>query len=123
MKLNKNAVLTIIEEYFWDELSSYIADCAISIEDDELDGIFESMVDYADLDEIYGLSVSNIELEEDGDTITVMGELHADLSLNGYVYYDGENICIGSAEHFMGFTFTFEIYDGEYGEFWMEYLY
>lgn len=119
MKFDKNTVLTIIEEHFWNELYNYIFDYVMNLDGDELFDLFENSVDYAELDEVNQLEVDNIEVEEDNDTLNVIGRILAEVSLDGYTYWDGENVCIGSVEHFIDFEFSFEVCDEKYSGFEM----
>lgn len=123
MEFDENKILSIIETHFWDELYQYVMDYVMDMDGSELADYFDMYVDYADLDGINSLSADEIELEEDGAELTVMGTLEAEVCLTGYSYWDGENIPAGSIEHTMGLTFNFKIMNGKYYEFKLENLF
>ena len=51
--LDRNSVLTLMEECFWDEIETFTIECVSEFGTDELEIIFtDYLVDYASLDEI-----------------------------------------------------------------------
>ena len=91
MKYDRNLVATIIENEFWDDLYNEIDDSVMNMEGQELDEAFETYVDYA--------------------------ELEADVSLDGYVYFEGENNMVNSSEVTLEFEFQFEHQNGKNRQF------
>lgn len=123
MKFTRNVVLSIIQEHFEDEVYENTSRCVMDLNSDELEEDFDGLVDYAELDGIYEIDATDIEVEENDDVVTVMGILEVDASIEMYYYWDRENHHVGSAEKTLGFEFSFEVYDGEYGAFHMAYAY
>lgn len=117
MKYDRNLVATIIENEFWDDLYNEIDDSVMNMEGQELDEAFETYVDYAELDQIENVKVVRVEQEE-GDTCTIVrGILEADVSLDGYVYFEGENNMVNSSEVTLEFEFQFEHQNGKNRQF------
>ena len=108
MKYDRNLVATIIENEFWDDLYNEIDDSVMNMEGQELDEAFETYVDYAELDQIENVKVVRVEQEEDDTCTIVRGILEADVSLDGYVYFEGENNMVNSSEVTLEFEFQFE---------------
>ena len=104
MKYDRNLVATIIENEFWDDLYNEIDDSVMNMEGQELDEAFETYVDYAELDQIENVKVVRVEQE-------------ADVSLDGYVYFEGENNMVNSSEVTLEFEFQFEHQNGKNRQF------
>lgn len=117
MKYDRNLVATIIENEFWDDLYNEIDDSVMNMEDQELDEAFETYVDYAELDQIENVKVVRVEQEEDDTCTIVRGILEADVSLDGYVYFEGENNMVNSSEVTLEFEFQFEHQNGKNRQF------
>lgn len=117
MKYDRNLVATIIENEFWDDLYNEIGDSVMNMEGQELDEAFETYVDYAELDQIENVKVVRVEQEEDDTCTIVRGILEADVSLDGYVYFDGENNMVNSSEVTLEFEFQFEHQNGKNRQF------
>lgn len=117
MKYDRNLVATIIENEFWDDLYNEIDDSVMNMEGQELDEAFETYVDYAELDQIENVKVVRVEQEEDDTCTIVRGILEADVSLDGYVYFEGENNMVNSSEVTLEFEFQFEHQNGENRQF------
>ena len=117
MKYDRNLVATIIENEFWDDLYNEIDDSVMNMEGQELDEAFETYVDYAELDQIENVKVVRVEQEEDDTCTIVRGILEADVSLDGYVYFEGENNMVNSAEVTLEFEFQFEHQNGKNRQF------
>ena len=113
MKYDRNLVATIIENEFWDDLYNEIDDSVMNMEGQELDEAFEIYVDYAELDQIENVKVVRVEQEEDDTCTIVRGILEADVSLDGYVYFEGENNMVNSSEVTLEFEFQFEHQNGK----------
>ena len=112
MKYDRNLVATIIENEFWDDLYNEIDDSVMNMEGQELDEAFETYVDYAELDQIENVKVVRVEQEEDDTCTIVRGILEADVSLDGYVYFEGENNMVNSSEVTLEFDSQFEHQNG-----------
>ena len=117
MKYDRNLVATIIENEFWDDLYNEIDDSVMNMEGQELDEAFETYVDYAGLDQIENVKVVRVEQEEDDTCTIVRGILEADVSLDGYVYFEGENNMVNSSEVTLEFEFQFEHQNGKNRQF------
>lgn len=117
MKYDRNLVVTIIENEFWDDLYNEIDDSVMNMEGQELDEAFETYVDYAELDQIENVKVVWVEQEEDDTCTIVRGILEADVSLDGYVYFEGENNMVNSSEVTLEFEFQFEHQNGKNRQF------
>ena len=117
MKYDRNLVATIIENEFWDDLYNEIDDSVMDMEGQELDEAFETYVDYAELDQIENVKVVRVEQEEDDTCTIVRGILEADVSLDGYVYFEGENNMVNSSEVTLEFEFQFERQNGKNRQF------
>lgn len=117
MKYDRNLVATIIENEFWNDLYNEIADSVMNLEGQELDEAFETYVDYAELDQIENVKVVRVEQEEDDTCTIVRGILEADVSLDGYVYFDGENNMVNSSEVTLEFEFQFVHQNGKNSQF------
>ena len=117
MKYDRNLVATIIENEFWDDLYNEIDDSVMNMEGQELDEAFETYVDYAELDQIENVIVVRVEQEEDDTCTIVRGILEADVSLDGYVYFEGENNMVNSSEVTLEFEFQFEHQNGKNRQF------
>ena len=117
MKYDRNLVATIIENEFWDDLYNEIDDSVMNMEGQELDEAFETYVDYAELDQIENVKVVRVEQAEDDTCTIVRGLLEADVSLDGYVYFEGENNMVNSSEVTLEFEFQFEHQNGKNRQF------
>lgn len=117
MKYDRNLVATIIENEFWDDLYNEIDDSVMNMEGQELDEAFETYVDYAELDQIENVKVVRVEQEEDDTCTIVRGILEADVSLDGYLYFEGENNMVNSSEVILEFEFQFEHQNGKNRQF------
>ena len=117
MKYDRNLVATIIENEFWDDLYNEIVDSVMDMEGQELDEMFETYVDYAELDQVENVKVVRVEQEEDDTCTIVRGILEADVSLDGYVYFDGENNMMSSSEAVFEFEFQFVHQNGKNSQF------
>ena len=89
----------------------------MNMEGQELDEAFETYVDYAELDQIENVKVVRVEQEEDDTCTIVRGILEADVSLDGYVYFEGENNMVNSSEVTLEFEFQFENQNGKNRQF------
>lgn len=117
VKYDRNLVATIIENEFWDDLYNEIDDSVMNMEGQELDEAIETYVDYAELDQIENVKVVRVEQEEDDTCTIVRGILEADVSLDGYVYFEGENNMVNSSEVTLEFEFQFEHQNGKNRQF------
>ena len=117
MKYDRNLVATIIENEFWDDLYNEIDDSVMNMEGQDLDEVFETYVDYAELDQRETVKVVRVEQEEDDTCTIVRGILEADVSLDGYVYFEGENNMVNSSEVTLEFEFQFEHQNGKNRQF------
>ena len=90
--LDRNSVLTLMEECFWDEIETFTIECVSELGTDELEIIFtDYLVDYASLDEIEELKITDMEIECDDGVETVSGEMRLDILVEGYAHWDGSD--------------------------------
>ena len=95
--LDRNSVLTLMEECFWDEIETFTIECVSELGTDELEIIFtDYLVDYASLDEIEELKITDMEIECDDGVETVSGEMRLDILVEGYAHWDGSEEYLGT---------------------------
>ncbi len=112
--LNRNSVLTLIEECFWDEIEVFTMECVGEFGADELAMIFtDYLVDYARLDMIEELKIINMEVERDGKEKIVSGEMLLDISVEGYAHWDGDEEYLGTEEAEICYKYRFQMEDGK----------
>ena len=80
-------------------------------------------MDYAELDTIDEVAIDNIEQEEDEVGVTIEGIMDVRVSLNGFVYWDGEYNYIEDGEYILGFAFSFYAEGTEYSDFDLEHIF
>lgn len=108
MLLNKNIVLEIIDSNFIDDVINCCSDAVIQMDEGDLGECFDVDVEFADLDTVDAMRVEEYEDEEADGVLEIEGTLEMDVFVNGYVYWDGENIYMGDAELTLGFSFSFQ---------------
>lgn len=124
MLFNKNIVLEIIRTHFGDEIELQTAGYVMKLENFELEDFFDDYVDYALLDVIDEISVEQFRVEEKKENIcSVEGILTVVSLLEGYVYWEDEELCVGEAEASLVFLFRFSVKDDEYFDFKLSYIY
>lgn len=121
--ISKNDILQIIEENFLQELEQSVEESISNLESEDLESIFEQLVDYAELDTIDEVAIDDVEQEEDDIGVTIEGVMDIRVSLNGFSYWDGEYNYIEDAEYVLGFAFSFYAEGTEYSDFDMEHIY
>lgn len=122
MLLNNEAVLHIIEAHFADAVEYEILTSIMGMDGYDLSEHFDELVDYGDLGGINEITVTEFEFEKDGGEVVISGMLSVEAVIDGYVHWDGEDNFVESCEMKMEFKFSFEIAEGQYREFEMEYL-
>jgi hypothetical protein len=106
--LDRNSVLEVLGKYYFEDIVSFTMDYVIELSDYELNTIFSGeLVDYAILDSIDEMQVSDIEVEEDGDDEIVSGILWFQAFMDGYAHWDREEHYLGSGEAEISFEFRF----------------
>lgn len=126
MLYNKNIVLDILSSNFWDSIEDFTNGCVMDMSSIDLDGVFEYMTDYAALDSITEMKVTDYEAEkEEGDIFKelISGILEVSADIEGYAHWDGEDILIDHGEVVLGFSFSFYAEKGEYTDLDLGYLY
>lgn len=78
---------------------------------------FETYVDYAELDQIENVKVVRVEQEEDDTCTIVRGILEADVSLDGYIYFEGENNMVNSSGSYIGIRISIDHQNGKNRQF------
>lgn len=126
MLFNKNIILEILQSNFIDfdsEMESLAEDYAMSIANYELQSIFEYPVAFVLMEGIGEIQVKDYQVLEDEEESIVSGVIEAEVLLDGYVYWDGENECIDSAEGLMGVKFSFRAGNEKYDRLELERVY
>lgn len=112
--LDRNSVLILLEECFWDEIEAFTIECVGEFDSDELAVIFtEYLVDYAQLDEIEQLIITEMEIERDNEVEIVSGKMQLDISVEGYAHWDGDEEYLGTEETEICYKFCFEMMHGK----------
>lgn len=112
--LNRNSVLTLIEECFWDEIEVFTMECVGEFGADELAMIFtDYLVDYAKLGMIEELKITDMEIERDGEEEIVSGEMLLNILVEGYIHWDGEEEYLGTEEAVISYKYCFEMVRGK----------
>lgn len=112
--LDRNSVLTLVEECFWDEIETFTIECVSEFGTDELEIIFtDYLVDYASLDEIEELKITDMEIECDDGVETVSGEMRLDILVEGYAHWDGSEEYLGTEETEIRYKYSFEMMNGK----------
>lgn len=110
--MNRNSILTLLEEYFLDDIEIFTMECVGDFTSDELSMIFtEYLVDYAKLDVIDELKVTEVESEREEDIEIVSGEMVLNISVEGYAHWDGDEEYLGTEEAEICYKFCFEMMD------------
>ena len=113
MLYNKNIIMDILQRNFWDEIESNVEKCVMRMKDSEIESIFnyEYSIDFAMVDCIEEMDIQDWNAEEsqwEKGTQTVSGTLDILAQIEGYKYWDGEHIPVGTAGINIGFFFQFE---------------
>ena len=104
--LDRNSVLTLIE--------TFTIECVSELGTDELEIIFtDYLVDYASLDEIEELKITDMEIECDDGVETVSGEMRLDILVEGYAHWDGSEEYLGTEETEIRYKYSFEMMNGK----------
>ena len=112
--LDRNSVLTLMEECFWDEIEAFTIEYVSEFGTDELEIIFtDYLVDYASLDEIEELKITDMEIECDEDVETVSGKMQLDILVEGYAHWDGSEEYLGTEETEIYYKYSFEMMNGK----------
>lgn len=120
MLYNRNIVLQIIRTHFSEQVEAKVMECVADLEAYELEALFEDIVEYADLDLVDEMNVEDYTLDQDSQGCRVSGLLSVDALINGYIYFDKENMLIGSAKTNFDFVFGFDEYQDTFTGFSIE---
>lgn len=123
MLFNKNIVLEILRSNFAEEIGRCVEKCVESLDDLELESIFESAVDFAALDVIEEMEVEDYTVEKEDDELYVEGTFEVVVSVDGYERINDETVYKDSGTVQFGIGFSFYIENGKYSEIELEYLY
>lgn len=111
--MNRNNILTLLEEYFLDDIEIFTMECVGDFTSDELSIFTEYLVDYAKLDVIDELKVTEVESEREEAIEIVNGEMLLNISVEGYAHWDGDEEYLGTEEVEICYKFCFEMIDGK----------
>ena len=121
MLVNKNIILEILNSSFSKEIESTIIDTVMDMDSYDLEEYFQDEVDYASLNSINDIHIENYEIDEEEQMVS--GELTVMVSIDGYVYINGETLCTNSCDIQLGFIYQFSA-DGEtYSDLELEHIY
>ena len=123
MLFNKNIVLEILRSNFAEEIDRCVEKCVESLDDLELESVFESAVDFAALDVIVEMEVEDYTVEKEDDERYVEGTFDVMVSVDGYERINGENVYKDSGIVHFEIGFSFYVENGKYSEIELEYLY
>lgn len=123
MLFNKNIILEILQSDFGDEIEAMVDVCVMDLEPAELESIIEYSVDYALLDEIEEMYVSDYEIENEGGRQVVSGILEVKAMISGYSHWDGEEVYVEDGSTGFGIGFVFETDGINHSNLQLEYLY
>ena len=118
MHYNKNIILEILQSNFGAEIESFVDCYVMDMDPGQLAGAFEQTVDYAVLDTIDEMDVVNFHVEKDiTDEEMMDGIFYVLAMLEGYAYWGGEHVFVGSEEIELDFHFSFLKFNGKYSNF------
>lgn len=123
MKYNKNIVLNILSSEFFDPIEEYTTECIWEMDGADLCRVFDMSVDYAELDYIDGLYVSDYDIEEDEEGECISGTLEVSAYIEGYVHWDGENVNVKNEIYEFVMYFQFYADGDEYSNLSLEHVY
>lgn len=124
MKYNHNTILDILRDKFWDEIEGFTGRCVLNMDSWDRDQIFQDPTDYAVLDSINEMWVTDFDTEpEDDSQELVTGVLELRAAVDGYAHWDGEDVRVDSGEMELGISFSFYEEDGKYEDLDLEYIY
>lgn len=107
MLFNKNIILSILQDQFEEDIQSYVDDTVMKLDVYDLEGVFDSPVDYAILGDIDEITVEEYAIEDDEDNRTISGTIEIEVTVDGFSHWDNDSIFIGSERMTLGFLFRF----------------
>lgn len=121
MHYNKNIILEILQSNFEDEIESFVDCYVMDMEPYQLEEAFEQTADYALLEAIDDMDVINFHVEKDAENDSEMlsGRFYVLAILEGYAYWDGEHVFLGTDEVELDFEFAFLKREDKYFDFEM----
>lgn len=120
MLYNKNIVLQIIVSNFSNELEMAIYEATKDLDGFELEEIFEQLIDFAEVDDIGNTEVVDYKVDVCDDVNVLHGIIKVDVSLDGYVHWDGENEILDTQNYEFEFEFGFKDKEEKYYDFELE---
>lgn len=124
MLYNKNIILHILSSKFGDKIETYIQDCIVRMESNELGIYLGQEADYAVLDTIVQMTVQDFETETEEEKQTaISGTLEVLADISGYVHWDDEEIYVGNSIVTIGLLYEFYAENDEYTNLYLEHIY
>lgn len=123
MLFNKNIILEILQSDFGEQVDTMIESCVMDMEACDLDSILEYSADYALLDEIEEMTVTEYDAEEEYDQTSVRGILEVKAMITGYTHWDGEEIRVDDGIVTLGIGFCFDTDGTNHSNLQLEYVY
>ena len=117
MLYNKNIVLEIILSCFSDVLEKAIYEEVVNLDSYELENIFQQIIDFAEVGDIGDAEIEYYRVDTDEKMNKVYGIIKVDVSLDGYVHWDGENELLDTENHEFEFDFKFNDREEQYSDF------
>lgn len=108
MLFNKNIILEILQNDFWEKIESYIDEYIMDLEPYELNKYFGTAVDYGLMNGVGEIEIKAYSVEQKAKVQLVSGLFSASVSVEGYVYFEEESMFVGieDVELFFDFSFT-----------------
>lgn len=116
MKYNKNIVLNILSSEFFKQIEEFIEQCVWELDGSELAHIIYEGADYAELDYIDGLRILDYDVWQEEENEHISGALEVSAVIDGYAYWEGEDIAVGFGFYTLGLTFEFLGYGDHYSD-------
>lgn len=123
MFFNKNIVLEILKSNFTDEIGMCVGNFVASLDDLELESIFELAVDFAALYGIEEMEVEDYTVEEKDEGQNVKGTFEGRASVDGYERINGEIVYMDSGIIHFEVNFSFYVENRKYSDIELECLY
>lgn len=116
MKYNKNIVLNILSSEFFEQIDEFVEQCVWELDGCELANIIYEGGDYAELDHIDGLWVLDYDVSQEEENEHISGTLEVSAVIDGYAYWEGEDIAVGSGFYTLGLAFEFLGFGDHYSD-------
>lgn len=123
MLFNKNIILEILQSDFGNQVEAMIENCVMDMEASELELLMGYSVDYALLDGIEEIYVTEYEVESEHGEQNVSGVLDIKAMISGYTHWDGEEMHVEDGVVNLVIGFYFETDGNQHTNLQLEQLY